>query len=167
MKKKLLVCFLSFIVYLPVVFSQQKFQITYDYNPFDVASSVKNTASGYIVAGWTFGFSSPSGLMIQTDLLGTVQWAKTYSGGFFIPLTMVDMQKTAAGGYVTTGARNNRALLMNVSSTGTVNWARGVGNNNDWGNDRVENADHALQHGLVAERKHGFGSSHPGRSAAA
>src|ERR1051326_1747446 len=143
MKKILRAFFLSsfFSLFtLSEVEGQSKFQITYTYDQFNVVSSVKNTASGYIAAGWAYGFTNltPVGLMIQTDLQGTVQWAKTYSGGFFTPLDIMYMQKTAAGGYIMTGTRNNRALLMNINSSGANNWSRHIGNNNDWGNGLKE-----------------------------
>lgn len=140
--KRLLLVFTLFTFFISspsFLFSQSAFQISYNYDGFDVVSSVKNTAGGYIAAGWGFGSVNllPVGIAMETNLLGTITWAKRYRGDAFgfTPLSIFDMQKTSAGGYITTGFRGSRALLMNLSSTGTVNWAREIGNNNDGGNN--------------------------------
>src|ERR1035437_5308997 len=116
MKKYLL--YLFFLLFLTSSFSQSQFQITYSYDGFNICNSVKNASSGYIAAGWAYGSVNflPVGLVMQTDLLGNVVWAKRYRGDSFgfTPLIIWDMQNTSAGGYIMTGTRGSTSLLMNT-----------------------------------------------------
>ena len=66
-------------------YSQSQFQITYNYDGFDIVNSVKNSASGYVAAGWAYGSVNflPVGFAMETDLLGNVVWAKRYRGDNF------------------------------------------------------------------------------------
>src|SRR6266702_2588971 len=101
MKKHLL--YLFFLLFSICSFSQTTFQISYDYGSFDWASGVKRITNGYVSSGWSTAGLFPVGTLVQTDTMGTMVWSRSYTGGFFQPLTFNDFQKTAAGGYIITG----------------------------------------------------------------
>lgn len=127
--RKILPLFVCICFSIPLG-AQTTFQMSYNYDGFDVVAGVKSISTGYVAAGWAYGSTNflPVGIALETDTIGNVVWARRYTaGGFFVPLTINDMQKVGSGGYITTGQRNN-AMLMKISSNGsTVNFAREYG----------------------------------------
>lgn len=131
MKKAILstlIIFLIFFVSENRIFSQSKFQVDYYSNfsamDMDLFAGVKKSSSGFAIAGTVEGFSLPllTGVLIQTDTMGTVLWAKKLRDGSFIPtknLFINDLQTTSSGGFIMTGNFNdNYAMLVKVDGSG-------------------------------------------------
>jgi hypothetical protein len=78
---------------------------TYGGKSDDYGRSVKETiGGGYIIAGWTYSFSSggyPNVYLIKTDENGGVMWTEAYGGANYVYGTSA--QQTSDGGYVIAG----------------------------------------------------------------
>ena len=124
-------------------------------------SVVQASDGGYVVAGWTlsFGAGSYDLFLVKFSSSGAVEWSKTVGGtnwegcGSFV--------QTSDGGYAVTGwtnsfgAGNYDFLLVKLSSTGTVEWAKVVGGTSD---DRGKSVVQASDGGyVVAGQTQSFG----------
>ncbi len=117
-----------------------KFARTYGGTSYDLAYSVQQISDGgYIVAGGTrsFGAGNRDFILIKTNSLGNVQWAKTYGGGS--DDYAYSVQQTSDGGYIVAGwtasfgAGDKDILLVKTDANGNVQWAKTYGGTNeDW-----------------------------------
>jgi len=87
---------------------------------------------GYIMVGSSDSFGEGGGranaLVVKMDASGNIEWANTYGGRSFEMLYYV--LQTNDGGYITTGwtssfgAGGSDILIMKLSSTGVLEWAK-------------------------------------------
>jgi len=105
---------------------------------WDYAYSVQQTSDGgYIVTGFTGSFSSGDAdiILIKTNSLGNLQWAKTYRGTNYDYAYSV--QQTSDGGYIVAGhtlsfgAGNWDVFLIKTDASGNLQWAKTYGGT-DW-----------------------------------
>jgi hypothetical protein len=88
----------------------------------DLPSSVVETSDGeYAIAAQRFSYSaSSSGIwLIKTDLNGSIQWSKTYSGGPLGTL-LFSIQKTDDGGYI----KGAGTEVIRTDSNGSMVWIK-------------------------------------------
>ena len=127
------------------IFAQGKFQVDYYSNfsamDMDIFAGVKKATVGYAMAGTVTGISLPliQSVLIATDTMGTVTWAKKIKDGAFLSfnnLFVNDLQTTAAGGYIMTGSFNDTyAMLLKVDGTGNSVFSYKYGKTpNEFGN---------------------------------
>ena len=100
----------------------------------DSASCVRQTSDGgYVIAGYTnsFGAGSSDFWLVKTDMIGTMQWNKTYGGtGSDRAFSVV---QTIDGGYILAGETNSFGAgnfdfwLVKTNSVGTMLWSRPYG----------------------------------------
>jgi len=72
----------------------------------DYALSVRQTTDGgYIIGGWTMSFpvGSYHSLLVRTNSIGELVWARTYLGGGSSPIGY-SVQQTADGGFILLGS---------------------------------------------------------------
>lgn len=102
---------------------------------------------GYILAGYVEGdTTSNDGLLIKTDTVGNVLWAKSY---FDIDDERFHSVKpTSDGGYVATGytqsvgSGSSDLLVVKTNSSGAIEWATAAGEAApDVGNEVIETSD--------------------------
>jgi uncharacterized delta-60 repeat protein len=111
---------------------------TYGGGSWDYAYSVQQTSDGgYIVTGFTGSFSSGDAdiILIKTNSLGNLQWAKTYRGTNYDYAYSV--RQTSDGGYIVAGhtlsfgAGNWDVFLIKTDANGNLQWAKTYGGT-DW-----------------------------------
>jgi hypothetical protein len=97
-------------------------------------SAVHQTSdSGYIVTGTTYSYGAGSFdfLVVRLSSAGDLEWAKTY-GGTGAEFSY-SLQQTSDGGYIVAGTTSSYGagsadfLVLRLSSTGEVQWARTFG----------------------------------------
>jgi hypothetical protein len=104
----------------------------------DEGHSVQQTSDGgYIVAGYTSSFGSPS-YAIRTDANGNKLWAKTF-GGSVIDM-LVSVQQTSDLGFIfagytlSFGSGNFDVYLFKTDADGNISWTKTYGGaNTDYG----------------------------------
>ncbi len=102
---------------------------------WDYAYSVQQTSDGgYIVTGFTGSFGGgwdADIILIKTNSLGNLQWAKTYRGTNYDYAYSV--QQTSDGGYIVAGhtlsfgAGNWDVFLIKTDASGNLQWAKTYG----------------------------------------
>lgn len=107
----------------------------------DLFAGVKKSTNGYAIAGAVEGISLPilQSVLIATDTMGTVTWAKKIKDGAFLSfknLFVNDLQTTSSGGYVMTGSFDDSyAMLLKVDGSGNSVFSYKYGNSpNEFGN---------------------------------
>jgi hypothetical protein len=97
----------------------------------DEGHSVQQTSDGgYIIAGYTSSFGSPS-YVIRTDANGNKLWAKTFGGN--IVDFLVSVQQTSDMGFIFTGytlsfgAGNFDVYLIKTDGDGNISWTKTYG----------------------------------------
>ncbi|MEO0078271.1 MAG: T9SS type A sorting domain-containing protein [candidate division WOR-3 bacterium] len=122
-----------------------------------VTSIARTTDSGYVVTGWTRSYDSTSSyradvfvLKLKTDL--SLSWGYVYhitnADYDHRALSIIEVSSALGGGYALTGwadtVNARRILVMRLTATGAVSWARCysfVGDNWDEGYSITEVAD--------------------------
>jgi hypothetical protein len=110
---------------------------TYDDTLSDCALSIQQTSdSGYIAAGYTssgdYGYPRAA-LVFKLSSTGAVQWSKTFGGISSTGEEFRTVHQTSDGGYIAAGttisygAGNNDFLVVKLSSTGDLEWAKTFG----------------------------------------
>jgi len=112
-----------------------QWQNTYGGTGDDAATSVQQTKDGgYIVAGITKSFGAGGAdiwVLKLNDLLGTVQWQKTYGGTGDDAASSI--QQTKDGGYIVAGltmsfgAGDVDVWVLKLNSVGTIVWQKTYG----------------------------------------
>jgi len=139
--KRVAVIILSFGLY-PAYAQMPRFIRAYGGSNVDVGRSIYHTSDGgYIVGGYTFsyGVGSADYILVKLSSTGNVQWARVYGGTGAD--TGVSVIQTSDGGYAifgktySYGAGSADFLLVKVTSTGTISWAKvygGAGADEGW-----------------------------------
>jgi len=104
-------------------------------------SVVELSAGGFLVAGGTnsFGSGESDAYMVQIDINGTLQWAKTYGGsgydyGYSVSQAS-DGDLILAGYTYSFGSGDADAYLVETDITGEINWTKvygGPGDDEAW-----------------------------------
>lgn len=101
---------------------------------FEQGKCIQQTADrGYIITGGSdsFGIGDPDLYMIKLDVLGNVQWTKTYGqSGSNIYETGIYVKQTSDKGFIATGCKtnaNHSAYFFKTDSVGNLNWLRAYG----------------------------------------
>jgi len=126
-------------------FSQSKFQIDYYSNfstlDLDIFTGIQKSSTGFAIAGMVECASLPliQSVLIATDTMGTVTWAKEIKDGGFLSfddLYVNDLETTSAGGYIMTGSfDDNYAMLLKVDGSGNSVFSYKYGQTpNEFGN---------------------------------
>jgi hypothetical protein len=98
---------------------------------YEYLKSLQQTSDGYILGGYTlsppFGAGSYDFLLVKTDALGVLQWAKTYGGTNSDYL--YSLQQTSdgyiLGGYTESfGTGDRDFLLIKTDASGVLQWAK-------------------------------------------
>ncbi len=142
-----------FLLFLSSInlFSQIKFQRTYDVGFMDMFTNVQQTTDGgFIITGTDMGFPPIYSSVIKLDTAGTVQWAKEYGDGelfsFFGTYFLNDVKVTTDGGYILTGECTSSGyddlFLIKTDANGNIQWSKGYGGgNSDCGNYVMQTSD--------------------------
>ena len=106
----------------------------------DRAYSTQQTSDGgYILAGETDSFGAGNYDFLVTKLFadGTVQWSKTFGGtgydGVFYESYSMAIRQTSDGGYIVAGDTNSFGagdedlLIIKLTNSGTIQWAKTFG----------------------------------------
>ncbi len=95
-----------------------------------LASAQQTSDGGYVLAGTTLIGRASNVFVVKTDNLGNQQWNKEYTWGLE-ENELYDFHQVFGGGYICTGltedslsGRAYHSFVMELSSNGSVNWAR-------------------------------------------
>ncbi|MBL4654982.1 MAG: T9SS type A sorting domain-containing protein [Bacteroidia bacterium] len=102
------------------------------------------TDLGYIIVGHTksFGAGNYDIYLIKTDIIGDIQWTKTYGGTEYENGSSV--QQTSDGGYIIAGstysfgAGNGDVYIIKTDENGDTLWTRTYGGSNTDGGKSIE-----------------------------
>jgi len=122
---------------------------TYGGDKNDWARSVVSTSDGgFVVAGETtsFGAVNSDFLVFKVDSSGNISWARTFGGSGDDWANSV--AQTSEGGFIVSGATNSfgvakdDALIIKLSSSGDVQWAKTFGGIDvDWAFPLIQTSD--------------------------
>ena len=126
-------------------------------------SIIQTTDRGYAVAGWTWGFGAGASdfLVIKLSSSGGLEWAKTFGG----PNSeeAYSIIQTTDGGYLIAGETRsfgvglNDFLVIKLSSSGDLQWARTFGGTDmEYGKSIIRTTDGGY---AVAGYTYTFGSN--------
>lgn len=124
MKVNLLLSVLSCWLVTALSFGQSTFRITQDVASFDIAGGmVENSMGDLVFAGTNSNFIPFFGNVVKMNSAGTVQWAKSYTGG--IASSLMDIKAVSSGGYIVTGTSSNGgAILIRIDENGNTLWSK-------------------------------------------
>ncbi len=114
----------------------------------DLSSMVKLSGDGYVMLGYQLSFSSNDGniVVVKLDSDGDILWSKLYGGND--EDRCYSIVETSDGGYTITGytssfgAGYKDVLVMKLTSSGNVSWAKTYGNaDNEGGNSIFQTSD--------------------------
>lgn len=115
-------CLLLTVICFSANAQQTTYRLHYDIALFDLPGGVvENPSDNIVFAGTNLSFLPIYGTVTEVDPIGNVQWSKGYTAS--IATQINDIKNIPSGGYIVTGTASSGAMLMNLSSTGTVNWA--------------------------------------------
>ncbi|MEO0019967.1 MAG: T9SS type A sorting domain-containing protein [candidate division WOR-3 bacterium] len=130
---------LSLFLFVPVTFSQQRWERTYGRVSCDAGFSAQQTSDGgYIVAGWTYSvppFIAYAVYLVKTDSFGDTIWTRCL-GNQFVNMGF-SVQQTADGGYIVAGYTGPGYVgpydfyLVKTDSFGDTIWTRTYGGTED------------------------------------
>ncbi|HKR06336.1 MAG TPA: T9SS type A sorting domain-containing protein [Bacteroidia bacterium] len=100
----------------------------------DYGAEVRQTTDGgYVIAGRTRSFGNGwYAYLVKTDAIGNLTWTKAF-GGTFGGFMGFDVQQTADGGYILTGAQTTDSIgyrdvsLVKTDSAGNLLWLKTFG----------------------------------------
>lgn len=112
-----------------------------------LSTIAETTDNGYIASGYTesYGAGDKDGLIIKTEINGTLDWAKAYGGANND--TFFDIILTDDGGYIAIGATNSYGAgnqdmwIVKLDSSGDIEWEKAYGGANyDYGISIIQTA---------------------------
>lgn len=117
--------FIFFLLFSCFTIAQTTFRLSYDIASFDLAAGMVESPlnTGYTMAGTNASFIPLYGNVVHFDTVGTIQWAKSYTGG--VSTEFSDIKNVSSGGYIVCGSSSTGgAVLLRLDNLGNITWAK-------------------------------------------